>query len=213
MSAPSPPKPKPINPYAGMSSDADIKRAMDAIGISKLNSDKDKRQVDEFLLNERWDKESQRNTFRQAMNRSRKDGTIKKGDRTQWALDQTLGAESTLLYDRQTQKQTDQLQSQYDQMTADQQATAEAQREMMEKMMNQPVYMPKQQGMPMVQKPQVKDDPLLPAPAPNTPMSIAAPPAPELTTTGNRMAIVRTPRSTQARKRRATQGTSNLTNY
>ena len=196
-----------------MSSDADIKRAMDAIGIKKLKKDKDKRKVDEWLLNERWDKESQRKPFQKALKNSIRDGVIDKNDRTQWALDQTLGAESAILYDRQSKKQQDQLQGQYDQMRADQQASSEAQQKMMEEMMNQPVYMPKQQGMPMVQKPQVKDDPLLPAPAPNTPMSIAAPPAPELTTTGNRMAIVRTPRSTQARKRRATQGTSNLTNY
>ena len=196
-----------------MSSDADIKRAMDAIGIKKLKKAKDKRKVDEWLLNERWDKESQRKPFQKALKNSIRDGVIDKNDRTQWALDQTLGAESAILYDRQSKKQQDQLQGQYDQMRADQQASSEAQQKMMEEMMNQPVYMPKQQGMPMVQKPQVKDDPLLPAPAPNTPMSIAAPPAPELTTTGNRMAIVRTPRSTQARKRRATQGTSNLTNY
>ena len=83
---------------------------------------------------------------------------------------------------------------------------------MMEEMMNQPVYMPKQQMNPVVQKPQVMNDPILPAPAPNTPMSISAPPAPELTNTGSRMAIVRTPASTQARSRRATRGTSKLTN-
>jgi hypothetical protein len=115
-------------------------------------------------------------------------------------------------YAKQSGEQQSQLQKQYEQMRADQQKDADVQRKMMEEMMNQPVYMPKQQQMPMVQKPQVQNDPILPAPAPNTPMSIAAPPAPELVNTGSRMAIVRTPASTQARSRRASRGTSKLTN-
>lgn len=115
-------------------------------------------------------------------------------------------------YSAQTAEQNQTLEDNYNRMRADQLEDAEAQRKMMEEMMNQPVYMPKQQQMPVVQKPQVQNDPILPAPAPNTPMSIAAPPAPELANTGSRMAIVRTPASTQARSRRATRGTSSLTN-
>ena len=115
-------------------------------------------------------------------------------------------------YAAQTAEQNQTLEDNYNRMRADQLADSEAQRKVMEEMMNQPVYMPKQQQMPVVQKPQVQDDPILPAPAPNTPMSIAAPPAPELANTGSRMAIVRTPASTQARSRRATRGTSSLRN-
>ena len=212
MSSPSPPKPQKINPYEGLSSDADINRARQALGISNINSDDDKRQIDEWLLNERWEKESGRDTFTEAYRGAKKDGSIERGDRTQWALDQALGAEQTLIYGEQSAGQQQQLQDQFEQSQLAQQEAAEAQRQMMEDMMNQPVYMPKQQQMPVVQKPQVQNDPILPAPAPNTPMSIAAPPAPELANTGSRMAIVRTPASTQARSRRATRGTSSLRN-
>jgi hypothetical protein len=213
MSAPSPPKPKKMNPYAGVSSNADIYRAQQALGIDKVKKDKDKRRIDEWLLNERWEKESTRSTFNNAYRTQMREGNIGRKDRTQWALDQALGAEQTLIYDRQADEQSDQLQAQYDQSRADQKEAAEAQQKLMEEMMDQPVYMPKQQGMPMVQKPEVRNDPLLPAPAPNTPMSIAAPPPPEMTRAQTNMAIVRTPRSTQARSRRATRGTSRLTNY
>ncbi len=89
---------------------------------------------------------------------------------------------------------------------------AESQRQMMEDMMNQPVYMPRQQSLPTVQKPMPKQNSIMPAPAAPTPMNIAPPPAPELTAASNRMAIVRTPKSTRARQRRATRGTSRLIN-
>ena len=213
MSAPKPPKPQKINPYSGLASNVDIKRAMDALGYDKLKKDGQKRKVDQYLLNERWEKESQRSTFTDAYQSSMSAGDIGKEDRTQWALDQALSAEQSLIYDMAADEQAEELQTQYDQSQADQKESAEAQRKMMEEMMNQPVYMPRQQGMPMVQKPEVRNDPLLPAPAPNTPMSIAAPPPPEMTRAQTNMAIVRTPRSTQARSRRATRGTSRLTNY
>lgn len=213
MSAPKPPKPQKINPYQGVSSNSDVNRARQALGIDSIESDNDKRAVDDWLLNERWEKESSRKTFKQAYKQSIRNKTISKEDQSQWALDQALASEQSLIYDRQSDKQSEQLQAQYDQSRADQKEAAEAQQKLMEEMMNQPVYMPKQQGMPMVQKPEVRNDPLLPAPAPNTPMSIAAPPPPEMTRAQTNMAIVRTPRSTQARSRRATRGTSRLTNY
>ena len=212
MSPPSPPKPKKINPFEGVSSDADIYRAQQALGIEKIKKDEDKRAVDQWLLDERWEKELKRDTFRKSYRGIRRDGTIEKEDRTQWALDQSLAAEQTLIYDRQADEQSAQLQDQFEQRQSSQRESAEAQRQMMEDMMNQPVYMPKQQQMPVVQKPQVQDDPILPAPAPNTPMSIAAPPPPELANSGQRMAIVKTSKSSQARSRRATRGTSRLTN-
>lgn len=115
-------------------------------------------------------------------------------------------------YAAESADQQEQLRQQYLQMRADQKEDAESQRKMMEEMMNQPVYMPQQQATPVVQAPRQEQEALLPAPTPNTPMSISAPPAPELTNAGNRMAIVRTPKSTQARSRRATRGTSSLIN-
>ena len=213
MSAPSPPKPQKINPYSGISSDADIYRAQQALGIGKISKDKEKRKVDEWLLNERWEKELERSTFNNAYKTGMRNGQIGRDDRTQWALNKALADESTLIYDRQAAEQTADLEARYADQQKDQKKAARQQKKLMEEMMNQPVYMPKQQGMPMVQKPQVQNDPLLPAPAPNTPMSIAAPPPPEMTRAQTNMAIVRTPRSTQARSRRATRGTSRLTNY
>ena len=57
MSAPKPPKPQKINPYSGLASNVDIKRAMDALGYDKLKKDGQKRKVDHYLLNEGWEKE------------------------------------------------------------------------------------------------------------------------------------------------------------
>lgn len=136
----------------------------------------------------------------------------KASDLSEFEFSEIQSKADSLKYDAESKRNQQQLQKNYERTLADQKASAEEQRKMMEEMMNQPVYMPKQQQMPVVQKPEVRNDPILPAPAPNTPMSIAAPPAPELTNTGNRMAIVRTPASTQARSRRATRGTSSLTN-
>jgi DNA-binding transcriptional regulator of glucitol operon len=210
MSSPSPPKPKKINPYAGVSSDADVYRAQEALGINKVKKDKHKREIDEWLLNERWDKESERSTFNNAYRSAMRQGTIGRKDRTQWALDQALAGEQTLIFDRQTDEQTAELNERYEKMTAEQKASADEQREFMKEMMDQPVYQAKQ-AMPIsVEKPKVNNDPLLPAPATPMPMNIAPPPAPELTAASNRMAIVRTPKSTKTRQRRATRGTSSL---
>jgi hypothetical protein len=115
-------------------------------------------------------------------------------------------------YDSQTADQQAQLDKAYEQNKADSEAAAAQQQEFMKEMMNQPVYKA-QQAMPIaVQKPQAKQEALLPAPAAPMPMNIAPPPAPELTQAANKMAIVRTPQSTKARQRRSTRGTSSLIN-
>ena len=199
-----------MNPYAGVSSDADIYRAQQALGINKVKKDKHKREIDEWLLNERWGKESERSTFNNAYRSAMREGTIGREDRTQWALDQALAGEQTLIFDRQAEEQSAELNERYEKMSAEQKAAADEQREFMEEMMNQPVYQPRQTTPMVVKKPDVKNEPLLPAPAPQTPMNIAPPPAPELTATQNEMAIVRTPKSTRARQRRSTRGTSSL---
>ena len=115
-------------------------------------------------------------------------------------------------YNEQSAEQQAQLDAAYERSKADSEAAAAEQRAFMEEMMNQPVYMPKQAALPTVQKPMAKQNPILPAPAAPTPMNITPPPAPELTAANNKMAIVRTPQSTKARQRRATRGTSSLTN-
>jgi hypothetical protein len=213
MCSPKVPTPKKINPYEGLASDIDTKRAMDALGIDKIKKDGHKRKVDQFLLNERWDKEFNRKSFIRAYRTGINSGEIEGGDRTAWALNQTLGEEESFLSTQYSKDQAKKLRKQYkkDQRKG-RKATAE-QNKRMEELMNQPVYMPQQGAPPMVQKPQQKFNPILPAPVAPNPMQIGPPPAPELATTGNRMAIVRTARSTQARSRRATRGTSKLTNY
>ena len=165
------------------------------------------------MLNERWDKESNRKSFVRAYRTGIKSGDVDKGDRSAWALNQTLGEEESFLSTQYTNKQSKQLRKQYRKDQRKGRKSAKEQNKRMEELMNQPVYMPQQGAPPMVQKPQQKFDPILPPPAAPNPMQIGPPPAPELATTGNRMAIVRTARSTQARSRRATRGTSKLTNY
>ena len=212
MSSPSPPKPKKVNPYAGVNSDVDVYRAQKALGIDKIKKDKHMVRINRYLLNERWEKEGQRGSFENSLQKAQGQGLITPGDRSDWALEQVLNFEEERRYEAQRKEQQQQLKDQYDQTRKDQKEDAEAQRELMEEMMNQPVYMAQQAPSPQVQAPSVDQEPLMPAPAVNTPMSIDAPPAPELTTTGNKLAIVRTPKSTQARKRKATRGTSSLTN-
>ena len=245
MSSPSPPKPRKVNPYEGINSDADVYRAQQALGINKIKKDKHMAKINDYLLEERWEKEGQRGSFENSLKVAERKGIIEEGDRTTWALDQVLGVEDERNYAedaRESAKQMEEMQqgfadqqkamqlemqetqaaqlaqqqeamkAQYDQSRADQAANAEAQKAMMEEMMNQPVYMPKQQQMPVVQRPEVRNDPIPPAPNPPSPMNIAAPPAPELTSASNRMGIVKTSRSLRTRSRRATRGTSSLTN-
>ena len=207
MSSPSPPKPKKTNPYTGINTDPEIYRAQQDLGINKIKKDKHMARINQQVIYNRFDDGMEDEYFAQAAKDLDFDSVEKQSD-----LDRIYNRMEENQYNAQSEDQQNQLEEQYQRMRKDQLADAESQRELMEEMMNQPVYMPKQQSMPTVQKPQVINDPILPAPAPNTPMSIEAPPAPELTMSNNRMAIVRTPTSTQARKRRATRGTSSLTN-
>ena len=122
------------------------------------------------------------------------------------------GRQEENYYNDQSAEQQAQLDKAYKRSKRDSKKAADEQRAFMEEMMNQPVYMAKQAALPTVQKPVAKQDPILPAPAAPNPMNIAPPPAPELTAAANKMAIVKTPQSTKARQRRATRGTSSLTN-
>ena len=212
MSAPKPPSPKKINPYEGVASDADTKRAMDALGIDKVNKDSEKRNIDKWLLNEQWEKESQRKSFVRATRTNIKSGDVEKGDKTVWALNQALSAEQDFLYEQDAAKQNAVLEDRYKQQQKDQKKSARKQQKMMEEMMNQPVYMPQQGTPPTVQKPQQQIDPLLPAPVAPNPMQIGAPPTPEMAASSSQMAIVRTPKSTRSRSRGASRGTSSLIN-
>jgi hypothetical protein len=207
MSSPSPPKARKVNPYQGINANPEIFRAQQQLGINKIKKNKHLAKINEQVFKNRVDDAMGDKYFRRAA----RDLDINNIDK-QSEMDRIYAQVDKNTYESQSRDQQKQLEEQYERMRADQLADAKTQQKLMEEMMNQPVYMPKQQQMPVVQAPRRQQEPMLPAPAPNTPMSIAAPPAPELTNTGNRMAIIRSPKSIQARSRRATRGTSSLRN-
>ena len=260
MSSPSPPKPREINPYEGVTSDARINKARQALGMDNIENDDDMRKVKAYIFNQDVEHYQKDPEFVRATNQLVMEGRIDasknryhdKDSYDQWAEKKFGGRDKRKReYAKRMEEeygedwyhtgiegaqinsqnivdiQNRQDQNYYNDQAADQQSlldktyrkqrrqsekAAEEQRAFMEEMMNQPVYMPKQQQMPVVQKPQVQNDPILPAPAAPSPMNIAPPPAPELTAANNKMAIVKTPNSTRARQRRATRGTSSLIN-
>lgn len=92
-----------------------------------------------------------------------------------------------------------------------QERAQEFQRQMMEDMMNQPVFSAKQAALPTVQAKPKLPDPMPVAPAPPPQMNIATTPAPELVNIGNPMGIVRQSQTARSRSRQRTKGTSSLT--
>ena len=206
MSSPSPPKPKKVNPYQGINTNPEILRAQQDLGINKIKKDKHMARINQQVIYNRYDDAMEDKYFaRAAKDLDFEDGVEKQSD-----IDRIYSRMEENAYERQSEEQQEQLDEQYQRMRKDQLADAEKQQELMKEMMNQPVYQPRQAMPTIVQKPEVKNDPLLPAPAAPMPMNIAPPPAPELTAAQNKMAIVRTPQSTKARQRRATRGTSSL---
>ena len=85
------------------------------------------------------------------------------------------------------------------------------QAEIMEKMLDQPTYSPRQAALPVVQYKAKTPDPMPVAPAPPPQMNISPAPAPELVNMGNQMGIVRQSQTARQRSRRRTRGTSQLT--
>jgi hypothetical protein len=267
MSLNEPKKPKPINQYAGVTSNPDVAEAQKAIGIKNVDSDNDMREINEWILNKRYEEQYKDDYWYQAQEDIAGDDYDDDWRPSSGQLDQI----NARAYDYQVQAETQsnnqmlidiqegfaaETQKQQDRMIKAQERqnrinnreakqlfrknkketrrqtkkqnaivaerdrvnqenmdkAAAAQQAMMEEMMNQPVYMPRQAALPTVQKPMPKQNPILPAPAAPSPMNIGPPPAPELTLANNKMAIVRTPKSTRARQRRATRGTSSLIN-
>ena len=266
MSAPKP-KAQKVNPYSGVTADPNVAEAQAALEIKNVNSDNDMRQINEWILNKRYEEQYKDDYWYQAQEDIAGDDYDDDWRPSSGQLDQI----NARAYDYQVQSETEssnqmlidiqegfaaETQKQQNKMikeqrqqnkqnirannklfrknkkearktTARQNAivaerdrvnqesmdkAAAAQQAMMEEMMNQPVYMPRQAALPTVQKPMPKQNPILPAPAAPSPMNIGPPPAPELTSANNKMAIVRTPKSTRARQRRATRGTSSLIN-
>ena len=167
-----------------------------ANGSSKKQIEKFRKKMTERHGTEDWYMESEREEYEL--------------DSMQFA--QIQSDADTLKYEREGRLQQKELDKAYERNKRDSEAAAAEQRAFMKEMMDQPIYQAKQ-AMPIaVQKPQAKQEALLPAPAAPMPMNIAPPPAPELTQAANKMAIVRTPQSTKARQRRSTRGTSSLIN-
>lgn len=98
------------------------------------------------------------------------------------------------------------------QMFIDQQKeAAEANAEMMEEMMNQPMYMAQQAALPKVQYKAKTPKPMPAQPAPAPVMNISPAPAPELVNAGNQMGIVKQSSTARTRSRQRTRGTASLT--
>lgn len=85
------------------------------------------------------------------------------------------------------------------------------QQEMLEEMMNQPIYSPQQAALPKVQYNAKTPKPMPAQPAPPPAMNISPAPVPELVNTGNPMAIVKQSNTARTRARIRTRGTSTLT--
>lgn len=85
------------------------------------------------------------------------------------------------------------------------------QKEMMEEMMNQPIYQAQQAALPKVQYKPKTPEPMPAAPAPPPTMNISPAPAPELVNTGNQMGIVKQSSTARTRSRQRTRGTASLT--
>lgn len=196
-----------MNPYQGINTDPEISRAQKDLGIGKIKKDKHMERINEQIVLNRYDDAMGNEDFAAAAKELNYREVNKQSE-----IDNIYAQMEKNTYEQQSADQQSQLEKQYKRMRKDQLADAETQRELMEEMMNQPVYMPQQGTPPRVQKPTAKSDPLLPAPMAPTPMQIGPPPAPELTAAANKMAIIRTPKSTKARQRRATRGTSSLIN-
>ena len=92
-----------------------------------------------------------------------------------------------------------------------QQDAADANAEMMEEMMNQPMFSAQQAALPRVQYKAKTPDPMPVQPAPAPTMNISPAPAPELVNVGNPMGIVKQSNTARSRSRQRTRGTASLT--
>ena len=119
-------------------------------------------------------------------------------------------------YQKQQEAAMAQSQAQFEEQMAAQKLAqdemAAQQKELMEAMMNQPVFSAKQAALPSVQYQPETPDPMPVAPAPPPAMNIQSAPPPELTNIGNQMSIVRQSSTAKQRSRRRTRGTSTLRN-
>lgn len=108
-------------------------------------------------------------------------------------------------------EQNDRLDKQTQDFLDSQKEAAEANAEMMEEMMNAPVYQAQQAAMPKVQYKPDNPAPVPAAPAPPPSMNISPAPAPELVNVSNPMGIVRQSTTSRSRSRQRTRGTASLT--
>ena len=213
MTAPKPPSPKKVNPYEGMTSDPEFAKAAAALGYTKVNKDSEVRAVKEYLYKQTLQREREDKTFKKAEKQLRKEGLIDKEDRmSEWYINKVYDRQTSNAAKKEQKQYQKQLQAQSDEFVAAQQEQAEAQKKLMEEMMNQPIYSAKQAALPPVQYKAPTPEPMPVAPAPPPAMNISPTPPPTLTNVGNQMSIVRQNSTTKARQSRRTRGTSSLTN-
>ena len=209
-SAPKVKTPK-VNPYVGMTSDPKFASAAKELGISNVNNEDEVRRINEYIMQQDIDRAARDPNFNPARDQLLEEGVLKPEDKLDaWYLSQVQDRMYTNTADQayaDQKAETDQGMQDFKDMMSEQ---SEAQAEMMEKMMNAPKYMARQAPLAPVTAPVVTPEPIPVAP-PTPRMEIQkAPPAPELTTSPQNMAIVKQSASSRSRQRLRSRGTSLL---
>lgn len=199
-SAPTPPSPPEVNPYAGLRSDPRFDEAANALGISDVNSDEDVRQINEYLLQQDIAYAQRDPNFETARQQLLDEGRLTAAD----AQDARYLSEiQGRMYDI-TQ----------DEAYAEQQATTEKAAQDFQEMMREEAarnnFQAQQGAVAPVLAPVVQPKPIPVAP-PTPRMEIQkTPPPPMLTQSENNMAIVRQPNTARTRQRQRSRGTASL---
>lgn len=211
-SAPKPPKAPKVNPYEGMNTDPRFAAAAKELGITKVDKDKDVREINQYLQEQDYNIAARDPNFNTARQQLLDEGLLSDQDNQYepWYLSKIQGR----MYDNtqdeayaEQQAATDKAAQDFKDLMAQQ---SEEQAKMMEEMMNAPTYQARQGDVAPVMAPVVTPKPIPVAP-PTPAMEIQkTPPAPELTQTANNMAIVRQPKSARARQRSRSRGTASL---
>lgn len=98
--SPKVPKPPKINPFKNVSADPDVARAKTALGFNKIDSGKEMRQVNQYLIDERFDTEKKDKSFKKAFKSLKRDGIIDKDEKR-------TSAELDMVYEREMEMEAD----------------------------------------------------------------------------------------------------------
>ncbi len=84
MSAPKPPTPQKINPYAGVAADPRINRARQELGMDSIENDDDMRKIQRYLLEQDFETERGDENFRLAERQLMEEGLLTNSGKTQY---------------------------------------------------------------------------------------------------------------------------------